>query len=83
MLHGLPAGAALELRAGVRVAPRTEGAADMRLLGPWIGFQTGPKLSAQEEADMNTDPFGVPRAGCKGSLCRSYVSDPEVWELHS
>ena len=83
MLYGLPAGAALELRAGVRVAPRTEGDADMRLLGPWIAFQTGQKITAQDESETNTDPFGVPRGGCKASLCRSYVSDPEVWELHS
>eukprot|EP00931_Biecheleriopsis_adriatica_P021537 TRINITY_DN14065_c0_g1_i2.p1 TRINITY_DN14065_c0_g1~~TRINITY_DN14065_c0_g1_i2.p1 ORF type:complete len:4450 (-),score=994.04 TRINITY_DN14065_c0_g1_i2:41-13390(-) len=80
ILHGLPAGAAIQLRAGVRVASQQGSEADFRLLGPWLDFTTGSPLPEDEEAEAgrNIDPFGAPRGGCEASSCRGYVADVEA-----
>ncbi|CAJ1411044.1 unnamed protein product [Effrenium voratum] len=80
ILHGLPPGAAVQLRAGVRVASQKEGEADFRLLGLWQDFTTGSPLPQEEEreAARRMDPFGAVRGRCESSQCRGYVSDPEA-----
>lgn len=79
-MHGLPPGAAVQLRAGVRVASQKEGEADFRLLGLWQDFTTGSPLPQEEEreAARRMDPFGAVRGRCESSQCRGYVSDPEA-----
>eukprot|EP00439_Symbiodinium_sp_Y106_P075153 s2320_g14.t2 len=76
-LHGLPPGAAVQLRAGVRVAAQSAGQADFRLMGPWQDFTTGSPLTEEEEAEpaRSIDPFGAARGGCESSQCRGYVAD--------
>ena len=76
-LHGLPPGAAVQLRAGVRVAAQSAGQADFRLLGPWQDFTTGSPLTEEEEAEpsRSIDPFGAARGDCESSQCRGYVAD--------
>lgn len=77
LLHGLPPGAAVQLRAGVRVAAQSAGEADFRLLGPWQDFTTGSPIPEEDEkeAARQIDPFGARRAGCESSKCRGYVAD--------
>ena len=77
LLHGLPPGAAVQLRAGVRVASQSAGEADFRLLGNWQDFTTGSPIPQEDEreAARQIDPFGARRAGCESSQCRGYVAD--------
>ncbi|CAK9014557.1 D-amino acid dehydrogenase small subunit, partial [Durusdinium trenchii] len=77
ILHGLPAGAAVQLRAGVRVAAQSAGEADFRLLGPWKDFTTGSPIPEEDERETarKIDPFGGMRGGCASSQCRGYVAD--------
>ena len=74
MLHGLPAGASVQLRTGVRVAAQEAGEADFRLLGSWQDFTTGSPIPPEDQ-DAQIDPFGGMRGGCESSQCEGYVAD--------
>ena len=76
-MHGLPPGAAVQLRAGVRVAAQSAGEADFRLLGQWQDFTTGSPIPEEDEREnaRQIDPFGGMRGGCESTQCEGYVAD--------
>lgn len=78
LLHGLPAGAPLQIRVVARVSSPTLGLDDVGLVGFWTEVRTDlPSQKALEHLEGGAqfaDPFSLLRGACHRSVCCGFVA---------